>query len=98
MNGAQNTAEITICVDCCFLLANGDVPDERPNLADEIAAIWGDSEITLGRFHQDHDHDDNDLAIELCEEPFFSWQPCGACGSTLGGDREYATAWWEEER
>ena len=27
------------------------------------------------------------------EEPFFSWSECDGCGSNLGGDREYATAW-----
>jgi hypothetical protein len=25
--------------------------------------------------------------------PWFSWNPCEQCGSTLGGDREHATAW-----
>jgi hypothetical protein len=24
----------------------------------------------------------------LCDEPHFSWSPCGICGSHLGGDRE----------
>jgi hypothetical protein len=24
----------------------------------------------------------------VCVEPYFSWQPCGCCGSSLGGDRE----------
>ena|SRR6185503_13253987 len=24
---------------------------------------------------------------EYCNEPYFSWQPCDVCGSTLGGDR-----------
>lgn len=27
------------------------------------------------------------------DEPFFSWAPCDCCGTTLGGDREYATAY-----
>lgn len=26
-------------------------------------------------------------------DPWFSWSSCDGCGSTLGGDREYATAW-----
>lgn len=26
-------------------------------------------------------------------EPWFSWSSCDQCGSTLGGDREHATAW-----
>ena len=26
------------------------------------------------------------------EEPWFSWTPCEQCGSHLGGDREYVTA------
>ena len=37
------------------------------------------------------DEDDTD-------EPFFSHRDCQGCGSTLGGDREYATAWIEENK
>jgi hypothetical protein len=30
-------------------------------------------------------------------EPWFSWSACEQCGSTLGGDREHATAWEYKE-
>jgi len=30
---------------------------------------------------------------EVCNEPFFSWQPCECCGSSLGGNREHATGY-----
>ena len=30
---------------------------------------------------------------ETFDEPFFSWQPCQCCGSSLGGNREHATGY-----
>lgn len=30
---------------------------------------------------------------ECFDEPFFSWRPCNCCGTTLGGDRQYATSY-----
>lgn len=34
--------------------------------------------------------DADDDAVQLAEEPNFSWTQCDACGSTLGGDRHPA--------
>jgi len=41
------------------------------------------AECGLGESPSDH-------AIELADEPSFSWHACDACGSTLGGDRHPA--------
>jgi hypothetical protein len=76
---------IEICIDCVALLANGEVVDEEGNdivdeLQDHIGELWGDTEITLG-------WDEND------PEPWFSWSSCDCCGSTLGGNRQYAAVW-----
>lgn len=30
---------------------------------------------------------------ECLNEPYFSWRRCDCCGSSLGGDREFATGW-----
>jgi len=81
-----------VCVDCLMLLANGEVFDAHGDditaqHAAKIDAIWGDTELTLGHVDAEEESD---------AEPWFSWQPCDGCGSTLGGDREYATAWTEE--
>jgi hypothetical protein len=34
--------------------------------------------------------------IECMNEPYFSWRPCECCGSTLGGNREVASAYHPE--
>lgn len=83
--GTTRPFRLAICVDCVALLANGEVTDGEGNdIADEleqhIRDMWGDTEITLG-------WDEND------GEPWFSWSACDCCGSTLGGNREYAAAW-----
>ena len=59
------------CDDCALYLANGDVPEERPNLPAEIAGQWPH---------------DNDLAIGD-ETDEFSWRQCDCCGYWLGGSR-----------
>lgn len=73
--------EIEICQDCLFILANGEGPDD---VAEALAKRWPVGTITLGRIT---DPDD--------PEGFFSSSPCDGCGSTLGGDRYYATGWTE---
>ena len=59
------------CEDCTLYLATGDIPEERPDLADDIAAQWPS---------------DGDLAIGTDTDEF-SWWPCDCCGSRLGGSR-----------
>ena len=73
--------DVEICTDCLFLIANGEGPDD---VAERLAANWPVGTITLGR---SGDTDDS--------EPWFSWQECDGCGSTLGGDRHAATGWTE---
>ena len=38
------------------------------------------------------DADDDPMRFESVGMPFFSWSRCDSCGTTLGGDREYAHA------
>lgn len=74
-----------VCVDCLFLLANGEVPEERPDLADEIEEQWPAA--------------DGWQLVITCEEGCeggFSWSSCDACGSTLGGDRHPFVAMRQE--
>lgn len=59
------------CEDCTMYLANGDIPEERPDLASDIATQWPN---------------DSDLVISN-EIEEFSWRPCDCCGSRLGGPR-----------
>jgi hypothetical protein len=65
------------CVDCLMLVANGDVPDERPSLSAEMVAHMGADDVRhlcVG----DSEKDDE-----------FSWSACECCGSTLGGSRHH---------
>jgi hypothetical protein len=70
----KTTYEISGCVDCMSLLANGDVPSDRPNIADEIVTNWPQET------HQLHVSDGND-------DTWFSWNGCECCNSNLGGTR-----------
>ena len=50
----QEPTTLEVCVDCLMLLANGEVSDGEGNditdaHAAKIEAVWGDTEITLGR-------------------------------------------------
>lgn len=88
------------CVDCVAFEANGDIPEDRPNLPDEVqahlclsprqylASASGLDE--RGEYYRDAD--DNEITPDhpdyeaRCED-WFSWSPCECCGSTLGGGR-----------
>lgn len=80
-------------------------PDAADKHRAKIAAAgwpWG-AEFTPGCGRECEEHgmtavpedwdDDGDCLREEDPEPWFSWSSCDECGSTLGGDREHATAW-----
>ena len=63
--------DLWACDDCTLYLANGDVPEDRPNLPAEIHGQWPhDSDLVIGD-----------------ESEEFSSQNCDCCGSSLGGAR-----------
>lgn len=70
------------CVDCILFLANGDEPEDREGLAEDIAEMWPDYHLVPAGGED--------------SEPWFSWSPCEVCGSRLGGNRE-AVAFWKCE-
>ena len=76
--------ELEGCVDCVMYLANGDVPEE-PNgwSAEAIERNWKGYQVVV--------------AGDETTEEYFSWQPCGVCGSRLGGNRYPCAAWKCEE-
>lgn len=66
------------CEDCAFLFANGDIPEDRPDLPELVCAKWPPAEgyhLCLGNNADGPDE--------------FSWRPCESCGSRLGGSRYY---------
>lgn len=74
--------DLEVCVDCLQLIANGEDYTEAGDLEDRIAAIWPPED---GWRLAPNCPPDGDCGG-------FSWSPCDACGSRLGGDRHYAVA------
>jgi hypothetical protein len=88
------------CVDCIAFVANGDIPEDRPELAKEIHDHMGlepgdhlvnaDGTDENGDYHKDSNGDEIDMdhpEYEAIREEWFSWRACECCGSTLGGNR-----------
>lgn len=73
--------ETDICVDCAMLAANGDLPEDDEAAERVLAGFVG-----------------YDLVVVLSdEEPFFSWDRCGLCKDSRGGDRFPAVVWFPLE-
>lgn len=71
---------IEICVNCLLFLANGDEPEDAWGWsADQLDQNWPPEEGW--QIHPAHN-----------TEGSFSYVRCGACGSSLGGDRHLAVA------
>lgn len=84
---AFEVVEITVCVDCALLSATGEVTDGNgKDISERVAAgqveQWGT--------------DAWDIHLSDNDEPWFSWQACEGCGSTLGGDRMHAVVFVHE--
>lgn len=87
---------VWVCVDCLFA-REGDAPespDREPwNLLAGEDVTHG---LLLGESDCECDPETGDPCSEEhseCQRREFSWQACGACGSTLGGEREAYTVW-----
>lgn len=77
------TFDIEVCVDCASWIANGDTTGiGDPEREAEVRAS--------ARIPEGHH-----VALTCSDEceGGFSWSPCGACGSRLGGDRHPAATW-----
>ena len=77
------THKLLVCLDCAFLLANGEMGGEATEEETATHVAMMDSnwpapwELCSGDSENDHD---------------FSWSSCDACGSNLGGSRHEAWA------
>lgn len=66
-----------VCVDCARMIANGEAPEGATEAeAEELAEACAGWVLT---------------GTEASGEPGFSMSACPCCGSSLGGDRFYAT-------
>lgn len=82
---------LTICTDCVMLLANDEGTDQ---LRVQIAALWGNTQITLGCLtEQCVDAGYHAYPCTEETEPWFDNGACDGCGDHLAGDRQHATAW-----
>lgn len=62
------------CVDCLMYVANGELPDDRAGLDDDIDEYL---DLQPGQF----------LCVGEDADDEFSWHQCECCGSRLGGSR-----------
>jgi hypothetical protein len=95
------------CVDCLFLLANGDTDPmwsdaEQADFLARFERGTDGAEVTLGMLATEHDetcpnYGDWQGHECSCETRTFSWSPCGVCGSSLGGSRHAVTFWIERK-
>lgn len=69
----DDTMPVSVCIDCALLAANDEPPLDRADTEPAPLALL--------------DAGDTLVVGSADEEPHFSWSPCQACGSTLGGDR-----------
>lgn len=91
---------LSACVDCIAFDANGDIPEERPNIADDIRDHLGlkpDEYLVSasgldesGKWYRNSKGrivNPEHPEYEMYCEDWFAWSACECCGSTLGGNR-----------
>lgn len=81
-------SDLSVCVDCTMLIANGEVQDDGRDITEEhaakVAAQWGEDAIHL---------------VLSCPDECEGWSSsseCDGCGSTLGGERHPAAVLTED--
>lgn len=89
-----------VCVDCLMMAANDEAPTDPQEGQPEPWAIENATDVTMGLIGTEHECTEkgtewaHGVADDCdCETREFSWSPCDACGSTLGGSR-HAFTWW----
>lgn len=90
----------SVCVDCLFILANGDWPEVGENWTqaqqDAATSTLADYEVSLGHLHSGEwsecYHKGEPCGDDCdCEQNTFSYSPCSVCNSTLAGSRDDVT-------
>ena len=80
---------IWVCVDCFMVRETGENPDSA-TVWSNGSASWNVSPgVDCGM--PDHWEENPDAHAEQCETQDFSWSPCNACDSPLGGSRHAYT-------
>jgi hypothetical protein len=86
------TVRLSVCPDCLATDANGVASDDPDYVPDRVPlALLPDGYVGMNSPRCvngcDGWYDESCAECEALAEPYFSWHPCEACGSTLGGDR-----------
>lgn len=91
---------LSACVDCTAYVTNAYVPEDRPNLANEILDHFGEDDVRhlvcahglneSGEYERDSkgrkiDPEHPDYEAQ-CED-WFAWSKCECCRSHLSGNR-----------
>jgi hypothetical protein len=88
----------SVCVDCLFILANGDWPEVGENWTQDqqnhVQQGLIDYEFTLGHLSEEvHPGEECDEDQE-CSRTTFSSTYCDLCNSSLAGSRDDVTIWF----
>lgn len=81
----RESYEISVCIDCVAVEANGHDPEAVDAYYSGWLPEWDDYLLSMVACGGE-DVDD------LYCEGHFSWSPCDGCGSGLGGDRFHYVA------
>ncbi len=90
--------EISVCVDCLVMSANGECDPDRPaDLPEPLSAIGFGMSITMGGTHNEgcpnRDTDSASFEDCDCDDLGFSTYACEGCGDYHHGDRYRFTLW-----
>lgn len=83
--------EISVCIDCMFIHANGEYPGDpadRPTDSPEAWALIGPGyHVAMGGDHRETCTDSDRENGCDCDDLGFSHFSCEGCGQNLSGDR-----------
>lgn len=89
---------ISVCEDCLFLHANGEIGADRPSdLPEPLSLITAPYTVTMGMANGEHADtctvDDRSTGECDCENLGFRTTRCEGCGDWHHGDRYTMTLW-----
>jgi len=79
---ASIVRELSVCTDCIFFIANGDLPENEKDAERVTDAV--------SEWCRKHDSAHMVASSNSDDEAEFSWRPCECCLSHLGGSRHSA--------
>lgn len=92
---SEIVADLSVCIDCMLLHANGEYGPDRPDTEPEpLSKIDPGYSVTMGVTEHADTCTEADREIGCnCEDLGFRTSSCDGCGSYLHGDRYALTLW-----